>query len=113
MAAHHDIEDPALRNYGPKPTDRDLPQRERTSATPYGIVVVLIFLAGLALVAVGITRFSQSSEDISNTPGAVAPSEELVPSSQESGGSTLDREVAPTMSPDATNDGSVTVPGAN
>jgi hypothetical protein len=71
--------DPAVRHYGPKPTDPDLPMRKRTHPGAYiaGLIVVLVL--GVALLSIGIARLSESTATLEASDDAKSPIEELGP----------------------------------
>lgn len=109
--------DAARRHYGPKPTDSDLPMRERTHAGPYLATLVVVLVLGIALLAFGVVRFTQSTATLEASGGATSPTEELVPDttgsvrSQESP-LQLDREVLPSSSEEPKGDNpAIAVPG--
>lgn len=108
-------DDPALRGRGEKPTDRALPIRRRTVSGPYLVAILIVAAVGVALVSFGVMRFSQSTSQISNTPGALAPSEQIAPATDDSNSLRDDESgnTAPDYGEPATNPrpGASDVPG--
>lgn len=94
--------DPGLRRAGGlRPTDRSVPLARRTHPAPYILALAAVFVIGLALIAFGVVRFSQSTGDIENSSDAASTTENLLPSTgaendAEPKGPAFDREVQPT-----------------
>jgi hypothetical protein len=110
--------DPARRHYGPKPTDSDLPIRERTHPGAYLAALVVVLVLGITLLAFGVAHFTQSTATLEASGDATSPTEELVPAttgsirSQESP-LQLDREVMPSKSAEPKGDDpAIAVPGS-
>ena len=109
--------DPARRHFGPKPTDPDLPMRERTHPGAYLAAFVVVRVLCITLLAFGVVRFTQSTATLEASGDATSPTEELVPAttgsirSQESP-LQLDREVMPSSSEEPKGDNpAIAVPG--
>jgi hypothetical protein len=77
-------DDPPVRGNGPKPTDTHLPIRRRTVSGPYLVAILVVVAIGVALVAFGMLRTTQSGSRIEATPGALAPTEQIVPATEDS-----------------------------
>jgi hypothetical protein len=92
----HETSDPALRAEGPKPTDFDLPPEERTRAAPYLFAIALLLGLAILIVVGSVIKFAETSESISNSSDASAPTENLAPpiGSDSDGGSVVDDDVS-------------------
>ena len=88
----HETSDPALRAEGPKPTDFDLPRGERTRAAPYLFAIALLLGLAILIVIGSVIKFAETSESISNSSEASAPTENLAPpvGSGSEGGAVVD-----------------------
>ena len=111
--------DPARRHYGPKPTDHNLPIRERTRPGAFLAALIVVLVLGVALLAFGMARFSQSTATLEASGDATSPTEQLSPDSTGSVNSQasplqLDREVISSNSVGQEGDDpAIGVPGAN
>jgi hypothetical protein len=110
--------DPARRHYGPKPTDPNLPIRERTHPGAFLATLVVVLVLCITLLAFGVAHFTQSTATLEASGDAVSPTEELGPDttgsirSQESP-LQQDREVMPSSSErPKSDDPYIAVPGA-
>jgi len=103
--------DPALDRFGPKPTDRSLPLGRRTHSAPYLIAILVVLVVGIALIAFGSLRLSESTRRIEATPDSAPPAANLAPdqSANSNGNQAFDRNVEPAPKP-ATGAGGVTQP---
>lgn len=108
---------PSRRNFAPKPTDPDLPMRDRTHPGAYLAALVVILVLGVALLSFGMARFSQSTATLEASDDATSPTEELGPATTGSIRSQKtplqrDREVMPSSSEEPKGDNpAIAVPG--
>jgi hypothetical protein len=107
-------DDPAVGRFGPKPTDRSLPLERRTHPGPYLVALIVVLLIGMALVAFGGLRLTQTTSQIQSRPDAASPAENLVPGqdgyTQSGTENTFDRDAQP--SPGNDTDTGTPVPNA-
>lgn len=108
----HESSDPALRAEGPKPTDFDLPAEDRTRAAPYLFAIALLLGLAILIVIGSVIKFAETSESISNSSDASAPTENLAPpvGSDSEGGAVVDDDVSATPRDSGTSP-SPAVPG--
>jgi hypothetical protein len=108
----HETSDPALRTDGPKPTDFDLPAEERTRAAPYLFAIALLLGVAILIVVGSVIKFAETSESISNSSDAFAPTENLAPpvGSDSEGAAVVDDDVSAAPR-DAGTSASPAVPG--
>jgi hypothetical protein len=103
------------RSYRDTQVEREMDRRQTRPATYISWIAVL-FVIGLALVVFGIIRFSHSNEAINATPGAVAPSEGLLPG-QSGNGADVQGDNAPAQTtgpaPASEAPGAIDVPGSD
>ena len=95
----HQTADPAVDRFGPKPTDRSLPTRQRTRPGLYLLAIAAVFIIGLALIGFGIVRFSQSTSDLQHSGSAIPPGENLLPSPSGAPDELMGKNPAPAPGP--------------
>jgi hypothetical protein len=66
--------------------------RDEDRAGPYVSWMAALFALGLALLVLGLVRFSDSTEEISTNPEATAPTENLVPPASDGTGAQFDND---------------------